>query len=84
LVASILILLILPISHLANFRTTQYYPLNKILFWRFISIFLILTWIGARPVEEPFIIIGQLSTILYFSYFVLAPLLSNSWNSSLE
>lgn len=84
LVASILILLILPLSHLAKFRTTQYYPLNKILFWRFISIFLILTWIGARPVEEPFIIIGQLSTILYFSYFVIAPLTSNTWNSSLE
>lgn len=84
LVASILILLILPFTHLSKFRAIQYYPHNKILFWRFISIFLILTWIGARPVEEPFIIIGQLSTVLYFLYFFISPRSFNLWNKGIK
>ena len=33
--------------------------------------FILLTWIGSKPVEEPFIFIGQLSSIFYFSYFLL-------------
>lgn len=82
LVASILILFILPLTFLSKFRALQYYPFNKILFWTFISIFSLLTWIGARPVEEPFIIIGQLTTFLYFFYFLLAPWTSNKWNKS--
>lgn len=84
LVASILILLILPFTHNSKFRAIQYYPLNKFFFWRFISIFSILTWIGARPVEEPFIIIGQISTVLYFIYFFIIPWISNLWNQNLK
>lgn len=33
--------------------------------------FLLLTWIGSQPVEDPYILIGQISTIIYFSYFFL-------------
>ena len=37
--------------------------------------FLILTYIGGQVVEEPFITIGQLASVLYFVYFlVLNPL----------
>lgn len=82
LVASIVILFVLPLTFLSKFRALQYYPFNKILFWTFISIFSLLTWIGARPVEEPFIIIGQLTTFLYFFYFLLAPWSSNKWNKN--
>lgn len=32
----------------------------------------ILTWIGAKPVEDPYVFIGQLFTVIYFSYFILA------------
>jgi ubiquinol-cytochrome c reductase cytochrome b subunit len=56
------------------------YPINKILFWRFIIITTILTWIGGRPVEDPFVIIGQLITLLYFLYFLLTPVISFLWD----
>jgi ubiquinol-cytochrome c reductase cytochrome b subunit len=40
---------------------------------------ILLTWIGARPVEDPFIITGQLLTVLYFSYYIFNPILSLWW-----
>lgn len=80
LVISILILLILPITNNYKYRATQYYPVNKIIFWNFCAISSLLTWIGARPVEEPFILIGQVLTILYFLYFLITPLVSRLWD----
>lgn len=82
LVASIIILFILPFTNTFKFRATQFYPFNKILFWSFISIFSLLTWIGARPVEEPFITTGQVLTIIYFLYFFISPLFSFNWDKS--
>ena len=35
-------------------------------FWWFCSIFLLLMWIGGKPVEYPFESIGQLATLFYF------------------
>lgn len=83
LVLSILILVILPFTNIYKFRARQFYPINKILFWRFISIASLLTWIGARPVEEPFIITGQALTVLYFSYFLLVPLSRKIWDKNI-
>lgn len=43
----------------------------RAMFWCFVVIFILLTWIGARPVEDPFVMIGQNLTVLYFLIFVL-------------
>lgn len=80
LVISILILIILPFTFNKKIQGIQFYPLNQILFWFIVRTVLLLTWIGARPVEDPFIIIGQLLTILYFSYFIINPLISKLWD----
>lgn len=45
----------------------KFSPIGKVIFWRFISIRVILTWIGANPVEPPFILTGQVTTVLYFT-----------------
>nr|ARH10731.1 cytochrome b [Laingia psammae] len=71
LLMSILILLILPMLTKKNFLSTKFYPLNKILFWMFMMTFFMLTWIGMQPVEYPFINLGQIFTIMYFSYFFI-------------
>nr|QJQ37712.1 cytochrome b [Matrona basilaris]QJQ37725.1 cytochrome b [Matrona basilaris] len=79
LVASIAILFIMPM-YSSKFRSLQFYPLNQMLFWMMISTICMLTWIGARPVEEPFIITGQLLTVIYFSFYLLHPLMMSVWD----
>lgn len=71
LVLSIVILVILPVIHTSKLKGLSFRPLGKIFYWLFMANFLLLTWIGSKPVEEPFIFIGQVSSIFYFSYFLI-------------
>nr|AMW68045.1 cytochrome b [Climacia areolaris] len=80
LIMSIAILFILPFTHMSKFQGIQFYPLNKILFWSLLNIIILLTWIGARPVEDPYILIGQILTIIYFCYFILNPMIHKMWD----
>nr|YP_009995921.1 cytochrome b [Spondylis buprestoides]QNQ64872.1 cytochrome b [Spondylis buprestoides] len=81
LVLSIAILYIMPFINKKKMQSFQFYPINKILFWLLLSFILLLTWIGAKPVEDPFISIGQILTILYFSYYFMSPIMSKIWDS---
>lgn len=83
LVFSIAILFILPFSNNFKFQSIQFYPVNQILFWLILITIILLTWIGARPVEEPFILTGQLLTCIYFSYFLFNPLISKYWENKI-
>nr|ALO76452.1 cytochrome b [Asthenopholis sp. AST01] len=80
LVLSIGILFIMPFINKKNIQSTQFYPINKTLFWLFLTIVILLTWIGARPVEDPYILTGQTLTILYFSYYLINPLIHKIWD----
>ena len=84
LVLSIAILFILPFSHTRKFRGTQFYLINQTLFWLITMIVILLTWIGARPVEDPYVLTGQVLTVFYFSYFVINPLISKWWDNHLN
>nr|AVJ52637.1 cytochrome b [Solenosthedium bilunatum] len=79
-VMSISIILILPISNTSKFQGNSFYPLNKSLFWSLATIMILLTWIGARPAEEPYIFTGQVLTIMYFSYFLVNPFTLKLWD----
>nr|YP_010946854.1 cytochrome b [Rhabdoblatta nigrovittata]WGO57611.1 cytochrome b [Rhabdoblatta nigrovittata] len=83
LVLSIAILFIMPLYN-SNFRGIQFYPINQILFWIMVNTVILLTWIGARPVEDPYIITGQLLTILYFSYYIINPMITKTWENLIK
>nr|QHR83530.1 cytochrome b [Coleonyx variegatus] len=82
---SIMILFIFPLLHTAKQRSHIFRPLSQTLFWTFIANILILTWIGGQPVEDPYIIIGQLSSLTYFILILLiSPLVNKTENSMLN
>nr|AAP20673.1 cytochrome b [Chitra vandijki] len=77
LLLSILVLFILPMLHTSKQRTLTFRPITQTLFWLFVANLAVLTWIGGQPVENPFILIGQTSSILYFLILlVLMPISS--------
>lgn len=71
LVLSILVLATLPFVHTSNLRGLSFRPIGKFLYWSFMMNFILLTWIGSKPVEDPYIFVGQMSSIFYFSYFLI-------------
>lgn len=73
--ASLLVLFVLPYLHTSKIRSFQFRPFSRLLFWFFVGNFFLLTYIGAMPVEEPWVVIGQICSMFYFGYFlVLNPL----------
>nr|YP_001648755.1 cytochrome b [Zymoseptoria tritici]ABU40271.1 cytochrome b [Zymoseptoria tritici]AYO45620.1 apocytochrome b [Zymoseptoria tritici] len=75
--SAILIIMIMPITDLGRSRGLQFRPLSKITFYIFVANFLVLMQLGAKHVESPFIEFGQISTVLYFSHFlIIVPLVS--------
>ena len=83
--SAILISLIMPLTDMSRSRGIQFRPLSKIIFFVFVANFIILMLLGAKHVESPFIELGQISTVLYFLYFlILVPLISLLENSLIE
>nr|WRO45075.1 cytochrome b [Themus hedini] len=76
---SILILFCLPFLK-KKMQNNKFYPCNKLLTWFFFIMVILLTWMGACPVEDPYILIGQILTVLYFLKFPLLFLASKMWD----
>jgi len=53
------------------FRGFNFSPFARLLFWRFVSVFLLLTWLGRCPAEDPYNFVALVCTFLYFIFMVL-------------
>jgi ubiquinol-cytochrome c reductase cytochrome b subunit len=83
--SAILALLLMPYTDLSKLRGMQFRPLSKIAYYIFIANFLILMQLGAKHVESPFIEFGQISTVLYFSHFlIIVPVITLIENSLVD
>ena len=75
----------MPIVDISKLKGIQFKPFNKVVYFFFVSNFVILMILGAKHVENPFIEFGQNSTILYFIYFlVLTPFITVFENISFK
>nr|YP_006280865.1 apocytochrome b [Neopyropia yezoensis]AFH57671.1 apocytochrome b [Neopyropia yezoensis]AGZ17867.1 apocytochrome b [Neopyropia yezoensis]QGA30543.1 apocytochrome b [Neopyropia yezoensis]WKD83605.1 apocytochrome B [Neopyropia yezoensis] len=75
---AIVVLALLPWIHSTEIRSSRFRPIYRGLYWSMAACCLILGWIGGMPVEDPYIIIGQIASVYYFLYFlVILPLLGS-------
>jgi ubiquinol-cytochrome c reductase cytochrome b subunit len=83
--SALLIILILPMADLGKTKGLQFRPISRFLFYSFVINFFILLQLGAKHVEDPFILFGQISTVLYFGYFILfVPIVSLIENTLID
>jgi ubiquinol-cytochrome c reductase cytochrome b subunit len=73
----VLILFFLPLINNRNIKGRMFCLPVKFIFWVIVVSVLILTWIGARPVDGRYILIGQLATVIYFLRFFSIPLVKS-------
>ena len=68
---SLIVLFLIPYINSSEIRSTTFRPLFKIFFWVFIADFVILTWIGQKPVKDIYVFAGQIATVYYFFFFLV-------------
>nr|YP_003345071.1 cytochrome b [Coloconger cadenati]BAI53442.1 cytochrome b [Coloconger cadenati] len=83
LLSSVLVLMVVPILHTSKQRSLTFRPASQLVFWLLVADMLVLTWIGGMPVEYPFVIIGQVASVLYFSLFLVLNPLVAWWENKL-
>ena len=73
---ALLILFLIPFTNTSEIRSTTFRPIFKIFYWLLVADFLILGWVGQKPVKDIYVIVGQIATIFYFLFFlVLIPVI---------
>jgi len=73
---ALVILFAIPFINTSEIRSSQFRPIFRVFFWLLVVDFLILGWIGQKPVESPFVEVGQIATLFYFTFFIfLIPVL---------
>jgi ubiquinol-cytochrome c reductase cytochrome b subunit len=73
--SALLILIPLSLINTLNIRSNRYRPILNLLYWIFVANFLFLIWLGAKPASDPFPFLGQIATVIYFSYFIILMIL---------
>jgi ubiquinol-cytochrome c reductase cytochrome b subunit len=64
-------LLALPFINTSPVRSLNFRPLYRKFYWLLVADCLVLGWIGMMPVEDPYVIIGQLASVYFFVYFLI-------------
>lgn len=75
--SAILILFVLPWLDSCKVKSAKYRPLFRIFTYLFFVNFIILGYLGGEVAEEPYITFSQISTVWYFTHFlIILPVLS--------
>jgi len=61
----------LPFINTSPIRSSAFRPLYRVFYWFLVADFLLLGWIGMQPVEDPYVLVGQLASAFFFFYFLI-------------
>lgn len=50
-------------------NSSKFRPMFQLIFWFFVFNLFLLGWLGSCPVEMPFIVVGQVCSVFYVSFF---------------
>nr|YP_010704688.1 cytochrome b [Monacha cartusiana]URP31099.1 cytochrome b [Monacha cartusiana] len=76
---SVVYLYFFPMFSMVKQVSTSYAPMAQVVFWSYVVVFLLLTWLGACPVEEPYITLAGPLTAIYFMMPFLYVSVNNLW-----
>jgi ubiquinol-cytochrome c reductase cytochrome b subunit len=68
---ALVIFFVVPFIHAPKIKGPQFKPIFSFFFWIFATNVILLGWLGGQVVEQPYIIIGQISTFFYFFYLIV-------------
>jgi ubiquinol-cytochrome c reductase cytochrome b subunit len=68
---SILVLMFLPFFRSSSIRAASFRPIYSKVYWFFVFNFIFLTWLGGKPATDLFVATAQISSLFYFSYFLI-------------
>jgi quinol-cytochrome oxidoreductase complex cytochrome b subunit len=70
---SILVLFTIPFTNSSMIRNTTYRPIFKLFFWVFVSDFILLIWVGQKPIKdrETYIHASRNFAVYYFFFFIV-------------
>jgi ubiquinol-cytochrome c reductase cytochrome b subunit len=68
---ALVILFLIPFTNTSEIRSTTFRPVFKIFYWLLVADFLLLGWIGQKPVKDIYVLVGQVATVFYFLFFIV-------------
>jgi len=75
----------LPFLNTSPIRSSTFRPIYQKFYWFIVADFVILGWIGMQPVEDPYVAVGQIASLVFFIYFLfLVPVLGKFENALLR
>lgn len=82
LLISIMILYTLP-ANKSSINSINFYPINQIRFIILVNSFILLTWVGAQSIEDPYIIVSQITSVIYFTSFIIITPINKLWDKNI-
>jgi len=68
---ALIVLFLIPFTNTSEVRSTTFRPVFKIFYWLIVADFLVLGWVGQKPVKDIYVLVGQAATAFYFLFFVV-------------
>jgi len=68
---SIITLFLFPLINQPEVRSMRFRPFSRHFFWYFLISLVLLTYLGGCPIEQPYVSLSRILSLVYFGYFFI-------------